>query len=594
MAIEKLGVKATVEGLNAFLADTRKMFDAVEDVGEGLEETEKQSTSFKDTFDENFRKVAAIVGTVGAAIATAKKAFDFAEEGAQLLRLEQAGENLASSFGTSMDKIVEAVSKAANGTVANSDIILASNKAMTLGVASSAEQMAKLMEIAAVRAKAMGLTTTQAFSDIVTGIGRMSPMILDNLGILTGGEATFEAYAESIGKAADELDDAEKKQALFNKVLKETQPLLDKAAEQADDAATAYEQLKVNLKNSADEAKKSWSDVFTPIIIEVNKQLERQIQLSEDLDQLNLRIAGGYRGLVQVVDKYGKSVAINADEITSLAQAERDKIQSDLELLRLARDKLDANQDEGRSLEELEKLNEELAEAEEERLKRSQQASRDRARFRQERINQEFKELQTIMKTDLTGAFQDFQRNLERVDEREKDLRESIFDVNQEIANYRKEIQEIKDEEGPITESQQEQINRYKERIGDATGKLGELRGELGEIPAAVKEVEEAWARQTEQMIFNLATQRLAQDGLTTEELKALGILAGPEGFGLIDKASQDLIEGIGLVGDALDMGAEADVAISVLKFLQKTLIDTAGEFDNLVDSRFHSLCHSS
>ena len=34
-----------------------------------------------------------------------------------------------------------------------------------------------------VRGRAMGLSTTQAFGDIVTGIGRMSPLILDNLGI---------------------------------------------------------------------------------------------------------------------------------------------------------------------------------------------------------------------------------------------------------------------------------------------------------------------------------------------------------------------------------------------------------------------------
>ena len=60
----------------------------------------------------------------------------------------------------------------------------------------------------------------------------------------------------------------------------------------------------------------------------------------------------------------------------------------------------------------------------------------------------------------MTGAFEDFQRELEKVDEREKDLFESIGDVNEQIAEYRKEIQKIKDEEGPITESQQEQINR--------------------------------------------------------------------------------------------------------------------------------------
>ena len=44
-------------------------------------------------------------------------------------------------------------------------------------------------------------------------------MILDNLGIVVNSTEANEEYAKSIGKAAYQLTDAEKKQALINKVI---------------------------------------------------------------------------------------------------------------------------------------------------------------------------------------------------------------------------------------------------------------------------------------------------------------------------------------------------------------------------------------
>ena len=75
------------------------------------------------------------------------------------------------------------------------------------------------MDIARTKAKNMGITTTQAYNDIVTGLGRGSAMILDNLGIVVNSTEANEEYAKSIGKTAAQLTDAEKKQALINNVV---------------------------------------------------------------------------------------------------------------------------------------------------------------------------------------------------------------------------------------------------------------------------------------------------------------------------------------------------------------------------------------
>lgn len=83
----------------------------------------------------------------------------------------------------------------------------------------------------------MGISTTQAFNDIVTGLGRMSPLILDNLGITVDLEATTAKYAATLGKSADALTDAERKQALVNAVMESSASLMEDANASAQNLA---------------------------------------------------------------------------------------------------------------------------------------------------------------------------------------------------------------------------------------------------------------------------------------------------------------------------------------------------------------------
>nr|DAE87602.1 MAG TPA: hypothetical protein [Caudoviricetes sp.] len=109
--------------------------------------------------------------------------------------------------------------KASLGTVSDFNLMTAANKAYSLGVISNTDQMTTLMEIARVKGQAMGRTMNEALDDIVTGLGRGSAMILDNLGIVVNQTEAQKAYAESIGKTIEQLSDREKKQALINAVV---------------------------------------------------------------------------------------------------------------------------------------------------------------------------------------------------------------------------------------------------------------------------------------------------------------------------------------------------------------------------------------
>ena len=145
--------------------------------------------------------------------------------GAQAERTEASFHRVAQSYGADADKMLAAMKRAAGGQISNDELMMAANKAMMLGVTADADQMAGLLQAAMERGQAMGRTAADAFNDIVIGIGRMSPLILDNLGIMTGGEAAFAAYAATIGKTAEQLTDFERRQMLINKVLADAGPV---------------------------------------------------------------------------------------------------------------------------------------------------------------------------------------------------------------------------------------------------------------------------------------------------------------------------------------------------------------------------------
>jgi len=89
----------------------------------------------------------------------------------------------------------------------------------------------------------------------VTGIGRLSPMILDNLGIVMDAKGTYEAYAQSLGKSADALTDVEKRQALVNRVLQEATgaPVELDAAGRIEAGAAAWENFTTALGENLTE-----------------------------------------------------------------------------------------------------------------------------------------------------------------------------------------------------------------------------------------------------------------------------------------------------------------------------------------------------
>lgn len=223
-----------------------------------------------DQMDGFLAQIPIAVGILTAAGAAFKEFFDTSEEGAQMERLGDTSTQLAETYGANMDEIVRKVRGASLGTISNLDIMASANKAMMLGVSASADELAELTQIAMYRGRALGLNSQQAFEQISIGIGRLSPKILDNLGIVVDASTNYENYAATIGKTADELTEYEKREALKNAVLEEGNRILQAAGGLAADNASQFEKLDAQAENLGNNFKEWLAPAGGRVITSLN------------------------------------------------------------------------------------------------------------------------------------------------------------------------------------------------------------------------------------------------------------------------------------------------------------------------------------
>jgi hypothetical protein len=247
----------------------------------------------------------------------ASVAMELAAVGRQSERINTA---FVDQWGEQAPDAMQKLRDASLGAISDMDLQLAANRAMMLEVTTDADQLAGLLQAATERGRALGVGTTQAFNDIVTGIGRESKMILDNEGYVYDAEQLYAEYAATLGKTAEALIGVEKKQALVNMVLEQSGTV-------AADSATAHEALaaakanlrselgllidafieesgavetltgKLNALRSAMEFERNASAAASDMSAAFTANLERQISAAGMNEQLYQRMTQGQRSL---------------------------------------------------------------------------------------------------------------------------------------------------------------------------------------------------------------------------------------------------------------------------------------------------------
>jgi phage-related protein len=144
---------------------------------------------------------------------------DMVKDAAKLEGIEAAFEGIAKSAGKSSTELLKAFKKGSAGMISNEDAMLAYNKAAQLVSTTFANTLPDAMQYLSKISSATGQDMGFMTQSLAIGIGRLSPLILDNLGIQVDLNAAYEDYAKSIGKSVDALSKEEKQTALIAQVM---------------------------------------------------------------------------------------------------------------------------------------------------------------------------------------------------------------------------------------------------------------------------------------------------------------------------------------------------------------------------------------
>lgn len=150
--------------------------------------------------------------------------------------------------------LLDELRKATHGTVTDLELMKAAVKAENFGI--PLEQLGKYFAFAQQRAKDTGESVDYLVDSIVTGLGRKSPMILDNLGI------SASALKDEMAKGADM---ATAVGTIIEQEMSKTGDYIETAADRAAQATVKVqnEQLKLGqiLEPLASQGTSMWTDI---------------------------------------------------------------------------------------------------------------------------------------------------------------------------------------------------------------------------------------------------------------------------------------------------------------------------------------------
>jgi len=167
--------------------------------------------------------------------------------------LSQAFDGLAESSGRGADEMLAALKKGSAGMVSNRDLMLSFNQAAGLVSTDFAVQLPDAMGYLGKVAAATGQDMGFMLDSLVKGVGRVSPMILDNLGIQVALSEATDRAAEMFGVEASALDKGQVQAGMMNVVLEKLAANTASMPDVTHTAAAKMAQFKATLQDTKDQ-----------------------------------------------------------------------------------------------------------------------------------------------------------------------------------------------------------------------------------------------------------------------------------------------------------------------------------------------------
>ena len=186
----------------------------------------------------------------------------FAESASQVNSMERAFNTLQGGTANASIAINE-LKKATDGTMSSFDLFKQANNAMILGVTKNSTEMAQMFDIAQRLGRALGQDTASSVESLITGIGRQSRLMLDNIGIIVKADEAYASYAEKLNTTSDKLTDAQKKTAFFEATMESARSKVNSLGNEVLTSQDTLNQLQAQVRETTDAIGNALMPVIT-------------------------------------------------------------------------------------------------------------------------------------------------------------------------------------------------------------------------------------------------------------------------------------------------------------------------------------------
>ena len=210
------------ENIKAVLRDSNK---AIKETGDALREAQGSQEGLTNSFQDAIDKLTDLNLSMRAmgVVAAIEVAGQVAQLGMALFEATKSGAMLADQFAAvhgrvaNLPEVISEVQLATTGMIDEASIVNAVAQFDAFGL--SIELLPEMMEQAVKASLRTGEDIDHLISSAVTGIARMSPPILDNLGLQVKLSDATKKAADMFGVQAKSLDDTAKKAGMLRLVL---------------------------------------------------------------------------------------------------------------------------------------------------------------------------------------------------------------------------------------------------------------------------------------------------------------------------------------------------------------------------------------
>ena len=338
LRVYRNAIRGSASDLAKIQVATKKHTRSLKEQNRGLLDTSHNTRILGGAFSVLRSKLLLVNFALGLGIRQLSR---FVATSAKIESMQTAFNTLSGSTEVSSEAF-EKLQIATDGTMSKFDLFQQANNAMILGVTKNSDEMAEMFDTAQRLGKALGRDTASSVESLITGIGRQSRLMLDNIGIIVKSEEAYERYAEKLKITTNQLTDAQKKQAFLEATLEATREAVEKLPEEVGDAQDSFDRLKASSMNLAGAIGSQLSPAFSVFsgltsdffdlvskslnkfvgLEKAQKSLAFQQNLLNKLTETNLK---ENKGLIAQTEKRIAKLKEEIEVITSSVEVEKDK-----------------------------------------------------------------------------------------------------------------------------------------------------------------------------------------------------------------------------------------------------------------------------